>query len=130
MSTEIIKVLDDLSSRFGIAIDWTSQNVAPYIQQLIGRIQGYSITINAIAAVCMVAIIVVAVVWYVKLYKRHKDDNKYCDELSTMEFALNIAFGVVGAVALMLLPCAICDLAQAIFIPELTVIEKITSLLQ
>lgn len=129
MSTEIIKVLDDLSSRFGIAIDWTSQNVVPYIQQLTGRIQAYSITINAIAAVCMVAIIVVAMVWYVKLYKRHKDD-KYYEELSVVEFVLNIVFGLAGVAVLMLLPGVISDLVQAIFIPELTVIDKITALMQ
>ena len=32
MSDEIIKVLDDLSDRVGITIDWTSQNVLPYLQ--------------------------------------------------------------------------------------------------
>lgn len=34
MSNEIIKVLDDLSERLGIAIDWSSQNVMPYLQDL------------------------------------------------------------------------------------------------
>lgn len=34
MSSEIIKVLDDLCRRFGLVIDWTSENVIPYLQQL------------------------------------------------------------------------------------------------
>lgn len=37
MSDEIIKILDDLGQRFGIAIDWSSQNVMPYLQDLISR---------------------------------------------------------------------------------------------
>lgn len=35
MSDEIIKVLDDLSKRAGIAIDWTSQNVLPYYKNYV-----------------------------------------------------------------------------------------------
>lgn len=34
MSEEIIKILDALADKFGIAIDWTSSNVLPYLQQL------------------------------------------------------------------------------------------------
>ena len=31
MSDEIIKVIDELGKRFGIVIDWSSENVLPYI---------------------------------------------------------------------------------------------------
>ena len=34
MSEQIIKVLDSVCEKFGIAIDWTNNNVLPYIQQL------------------------------------------------------------------------------------------------
>lgn len=34
LSDQIISVLDALCEKFGIAIDWTSQNVIPYIQLL------------------------------------------------------------------------------------------------
>lgn len=37
MSQEIIKVLDNLAQKFGIAIDWTNQNILPYLQDLMGR---------------------------------------------------------------------------------------------
>ena len=37
MSEEIIKVLNDLASRFGVAIDWTNQNIVPYLQDLMTR---------------------------------------------------------------------------------------------
>lgn len=30
MSEEIIKVLDNLAERFGVAVDWTSTNVSHY----------------------------------------------------------------------------------------------------
>ena len=34
MSDEVIKVIDALAERFGIVIDWSSENVIPYLQQL------------------------------------------------------------------------------------------------
>ena len=43
MSDEIVKILDDLGQRFGIAIDWTSENVMPYLQDLMGRYINYEI---------------------------------------------------------------------------------------
>ena len=35
MSEEIIKVLDELGKRFGIALDWSNQNIMPYLQELL-----------------------------------------------------------------------------------------------
>lgn len=43
MSEEIIKVLDNLCEKFGIAIDWTSQNVVPYLKELVGRFINYEV---------------------------------------------------------------------------------------
>ena len=34
ISKEIIEVLDYVGNKFGIAIDWTSENAVPYIQSL------------------------------------------------------------------------------------------------
>lgn len=43
MRDEIIKVLDDLSERLGIDVDWTSQNVLPYLQELCDKYISYEI---------------------------------------------------------------------------------------
>ena len=37
-SDEVIKLLDDLGKRFGIAIDWSSENVVPYLKVLADKI--------------------------------------------------------------------------------------------
>ena len=34
MSEEVIKILDNLGEKFGVAIDWTSENIAPYLTKL------------------------------------------------------------------------------------------------
>ena len=43
MSEEIIKVLDNLAERFGVAVDWTSTNVIPYLQELCSKYITYEI---------------------------------------------------------------------------------------
>lgn len=46
MSEEIIKVLDNLAERFGVAVDWTSTNVIPYLQELCSKYITYEIAIS------------------------------------------------------------------------------------
>ena len=56
MSEEIIKVLDDLSERFGVAIDWSEENVLPYAQELFQKFVNYEIWTSALWIVIGLAI--------------------------------------------------------------------------
>ena len=51
MSNEIIKVLDTICDKFGLVIDWTSQNVTPYVEQLCEHIVQYELVSSAIYTV-------------------------------------------------------------------------------
>ena len=48
MSDEVIKILDALADKFGIAIDWTSANVIPYMQQLCERYVKYEVVTSIV----------------------------------------------------------------------------------
>lgn len=68
MSDEIIKILDDLGQRFGIVIDWSSENVMPYLKDLMSRYINYEvmtsiawIVIGAILLICGIIFTIVAV---------------------------------------------------------------------
>ena len=41
MSSEIIKLLDELCARFGIAVDWTSENVMPQLEIIADKLVRY-----------------------------------------------------------------------------------------
>lgn len=41
MSSEVIKILDELCARFGIAIDWTSENVIPQLEIIAEKLVKY-----------------------------------------------------------------------------------------
>lgn len=62
ISKEIIEVLDYLGSKVGLTIDWTSENVLPYIQQLCGKFISWEIATSiAWIVISVLAIIVVAI---------------------------------------------------------------------
>ena len=62
VSSEIIEVLDYLGEKFGIAIDWTNNNVLPYLQTLADKFIKWEISTSivwiAIATFVIVAMIV------------------------------------------------------------------------
>ena len=60
-SSQFIEVLDALCEKFGIAVDWTSQNVMPYLTDLAARIITYEIWTSA--AWIVIAAIVFLIAW-------------------------------------------------------------------
>lgn len=63
VSDEIIKVLDYLGGKMGVAIDWTSENVLPYISEIIEKFIKWEIETSIfwiILAAAMIGISLIA----------------------------------------------------------------------
>lgn len=69
MSDQIIKILDDLGDRFGIAIDWSSKTVIPYLKDLMARFINYEIGVSIINIIICLIILVTGVILICRLYK-------------------------------------------------------------
>ena len=122
MSDEIIKVLDSLSEKFGIAIDWTSQNVMPYLQDLINRFislqNGKAIVWIVILSILVIATIIFIIVG-IRLGKKEEDEE--------ITF-ITIFIGIITLICLLIpLIGNIFGLMQNIYTPELTLLEYITN---
>ena len=61
VSSEIIEVLDYLGEKFGIAIDWTSNNVLPYLQTLVDKFIQWEISTSIVWIVIAAFIIVMTI---------------------------------------------------------------------
>lgn len=76
MSDEIIKVLEYLSEKVGLAIDWTSEKIAsdimPYLQELYHKCVVWGIVKNLIGVFVGLVLIVSAIVISRKLLKGYK----------------------------------------------------------
>lgn len=124
MNEEIIKVLDELGKRFGIAIDWTSQNVMPYLQDLMGRFIAYMNAQAVIWIVISIISIILSILGIKKLFKWKKENEieKYDDGWGVFLIAI---IGLICALCIFIivLICNIQGLAQNIIIPELSIMD-------
>ena len=118
MGNEIIKVLDNLGEKFGIAIDWSSENVLPYLQDLTKRIVNYEITKDFIwIGMFIIGLIILTVI----IIKVRKNKDIYNDDKFVA--ILFCSIGIVMLLATTIIN--IFDIAKATNIPEATVIEYI-----
>ena len=61
MSSEIIKILDELCARFGIAIDWSSENVIPQLKILSEKLVQYELKTSIMWLVFGVVLIIIGI---------------------------------------------------------------------
>ena len=118
MSDAIIKVLNELCDKFGIAIDWTSDNVAPYLQDLMVR---YSKYVCYTSIMWLVIGLIIMVVFAVLLYKYLKQEHR--DGLITFLLGCGMLLGAWDTVN------QIMDIIEITTIPEKAIIEDIRSIM-
>ena len=129
MSEEIIKVLDELGKRFGIAIDWTSENVAPYVEQLAKRFINYEIVTSVFWIVFVAILFAISLIPTVKLTKM-ANKNKWYDEFPSIPAILCIILSVALAIAVfVMLANEGIDIATCFTFPEKMILEYIKTLM-
>lgn len=125
-SQQVIEVIDELCRRFGIVVDWSKDNVFPYVEELIGKIVNYELWTS-------VAWLVMAIVsgyfiyrllkWSAKGLKEHNwmDNDPYCVG------AIVGAFLAAGAVVVF---CQqVLDIVTCLTFPEKVLYEFISTMM-
>ena len=59
MSTQIIEVLNDICEKFGVAVDWTSKNVQPYLKELMTKCVNYKLATDVIWLVVGIILLII-----------------------------------------------------------------------
>ena len=122
MSNEIIKVLDHLCDKFDIAIDWSSNNVMPYLQDLMVRITKYVIYTNILWLVISILIIGATVFALVKIIKVTRE-NRYDWDLI---IGISSLIGSIIIIIFFLTGMYACqNLIEVNTVPEKYIIEMI-----
>ena len=129
MSEEIIKVLDDLGQRFGIAIDWSNQNIIPYLQDLMQRFISYKNCIAimwiVISLVLIIVSIIVGILIHKYIHRIHVESNLSKDDENFIKF---MSWLIIGSIIIGFTICLFCNIAglfQNIYIPEVTILKYI-----
>lgn len=131
MTDEIIKLLDELAKRFGIVIDWTSENLMPYLEDLFDRFITYNIVVD-VFWIIMAFVVICFDVWFVKKsYQMYKEDRNNIF-FETFSFGRNVTFlwvatvitvVVFSLISVILGLVALLEIPKLIFIPEVFMID-------
>ena len=111
-SGELIKTFDYLLSQFGIAVDWTSENVLPYLQTLAEKLVRFEINTSIMGLVVGVVVLTVGVWIFVK------DIKDWDSGVFILGVILIIVAGIVCC-------CQVYDIIKCVSFPELYVFEYI-----
>lgn len=128
--SETIEILNFLSEKFGIMIDWTQQNVQPYIQDLMQRVVQYNIAISIAYCVIFLVLFIIgiAVIIYNVAIIKNNDGNLFDAEYYT-NLAVIIVTGIALIAIILLSVFTIFDIIQYCMVPEKIFIQELQSLM-
>lgn len=131
VSDEIIKVLDALCKKFELTIDWTSNNILPYLEQLSSKYINYEITTSAIWLVLGVIIGIIALKGFKNLQqgKALFPTFDYFLELDIFIVSYVVLICCVGISVAMILS-QVFDIATCLTLPEKVITDELTILYQ
>ena len=108
-SNEIIAVLEYLCTKLGVTIDWTAENVTPYLQDLCTKIVNYEFWTSVVwIGICILPIVITLAIFF---YFRNGD----C-------FAL---FVITTTICLILIGVQIFDIIECKAFPEKVIYDFI-----
>jgi hypothetical protein len=127
-SEEILTVLDYLGHKFGIAIDWTSENVMPYLQDLASRYIKYEVfTSIAWIALFVVIIILAGFIWTISgIVSAKCVNNDIAQAICYMSMAV---FWIAFALCIIVGMTQVYDIIECYTLPEKVILEYLKTLL-
>lgn len=130
ISSEIINVIDAIAEKLGVAIDWTAQNVIPYIKQLCEKWCQYEVyTSMAWIAIFLVAIVAFTIstpIFHSRAKKVQYDGDCVVTWGAVISWVLLIISIVVCIVGI---PVQIMDIIECKVFPEKFILEQVTNML-
>ncbi len=141
-SEQFKEVVEVVCDKIGIAIDWTQENIIPYIMEVCKRYVTLNIIEEVLFVLFGVILVVVGTILVISLskdakrvYENDKDGFWFETYCGGIEPSLMGFFGIIGAgiallVGIVCVPCGVSELLKWIFVPEFQIIEELTSYLQ
>lgn len=123
MNMEIEKAIDKIAEKFGIVVDWSQDNIYPYIRDILQRYRTVSIVHDAVA-IGILGLLILSAILILK--SRGKSIKDSYDEFIFVIFMVLYFF--VLAFLLLITICKIYDLTSWIFVPEMQFVKELAKL--
>lgn len=132
VSEQIIQVINTLCEKFGIAINWTSENVIPYIEVLCRKLVTYEICTSVMWIVFWLALSISAMIATKKFYPAFKAG---LDDWDNDGWIFGTVFSIAGLVIIYITSIAVItietgDIIKCLTFPEMYVFEYVSALLK
>jgi hypothetical protein len=127
ISKQIIEVLDNLCQKFGIVIDWSAENIMPYLKELCSRFINYEIMTSMAWIILMLVICAISWIIFATTFKSSK---KVCwneDYFIVWVNEISLVFSIVWSViSIIVIVTQAFDIIEAICLPEKTIYDFIS----
>lgn len=128
VADQIIQVIEELCAKFGIAVDYTAEQIMPVFQYLIDRYANY-IILSKTAFLILDVLLEGGLIFAVyRMYRAYHNENSqfYLDD--GVEIALFL-FSIMAVVGLVLSFTSVQQIIQAFTIPEMAFLNGIKNML-
>lgn len=115
MSKQIIEVLEYLGEKLGVTIDWSSQNVVPYVQNLANKYIHWEIATSTAWIVTTVICLIITLI-LLKILDWEKGSKVF-------------VFVIVFAIGVCIVGIQTKDILKCKYFPELQIYEYISSMM-
>lgn len=112
-------LLQKLAEQFGLALDWGSENVVPYLQQLAERVVKYEVSQSIFWLVVGVLLILIGIGLFVLVGKGDLDSE-------TANYFVILGFCAIG-IGVVIIGCQISDLIECKYLPEKILLRYVNS---
>ena len=125
-SSQFIEIFDHLCQKFGVVIDWSAQNVVPYITALCGRMTKYLIFKNVILIFAFIGVFYLF--WRFSkpcCSKENKwgPDFQYCKSMNISYILGWLGRGIGAAFTIGMSISALLTIVRCIYLPEFVIID-------
>ena len=125
MSEEIIKILNILSEKIGICINWTQGNIIPYLEQICQKYVNYEIA-TSIVWIIIGLLFITFLMYFDKLLKNYENSiNKNRGDFLCFISFLAIIFFIISIIIII---TQIFDIVTCITFPEKIIIDELRSI--
>lgn len=121
---EIEKAIDKIAEKFGIVINWSQDNIYPYIRDILQRYRTVSIVQDAVTIVLFVLSVILTTLALKHIFKQiiSADDD---DFISAIIIAVCIVWLLISVLVTIV---NIYDITGWIFVPEMQFVKELAKL--
>lgn len=134
VSEQIIQVINTLCEKFGIAINWTGENVIPYLEILCGKLIKYEICTSIAWMAIMILLSIgsiIATKKFAPIFRKGlKEQGTLDDGWTCATIVAIIGLAVLNLATIIVVGVQIMDIVKCITFPEMYVFEYVSKLIQ